>query len=224
MNIFEIDLESNAVDSYIDFVKLIKGKNDLIVLNLQRNPLMVDIETIEQFNSQLIQKAPKQVTKKSDKEIQDILELMGYTSKDALTNESKKQLSERKGGETFRQSLYLVQELGEGLSFLKNGTFYKNKRVFNKLRTMSQPHTSDHSNYSGPEIPKGKGFMVSSDNKPSLRMSANMALPHEREHGLKTGNPLIPLNKSKDAGSADDKHGLNLTPDSDNKLMKLNSS
>ena len=51
MNIFEIDLESNAVDSFIDFVKLIKGKNDLIVLNLHRNPLMVDIETIEQFNS-----------------------------------------------------------------------------------------------------------------------------------------------------------------------------
>lgn len=70
-----------------------------------------------------------------------------------------------------------------------------------------QPHTSDHSNYSGPEIPKGKGFMVSSENKQSLRMSANLAMP-----------------KSKDAGSADEKHAINLTPDSDNKLMKLNSS
>jgi Leucine-rich repeat (LRR) protein len=34
MNIFEIDLESNAVDSYIDFIQLIKGKNDLILFNL----------------------------------------------------------------------------------------------------------------------------------------------------------------------------------------------
>lgn len=33
-HIFEIDLESNGVDSHIDFVKLIKGKSDLIVFNL----------------------------------------------------------------------------------------------------------------------------------------------------------------------------------------------
>lgn len=32
--LFELDLESNAVDSHIDFLKFIKGKNDLIVVNL----------------------------------------------------------------------------------------------------------------------------------------------------------------------------------------------
>jgi Leucine-rich repeat (LRR) protein len=57
-NIFEIDLESNAVDSHIDFVNLIKGKNDLIVFNLYKNPLMVETETIEKFNEDLIQFAP----------------------------------------------------------------------------------------------------------------------------------------------------------------------
>lgn len=51
VNIFEIDLEANAVDSHIDFINLIKGKHDLIVFNLHRNPLLVDIETIEQFNN-----------------------------------------------------------------------------------------------------------------------------------------------------------------------------
>ena len=57
-NIFEIDLEGNAVDSHIDFVNMIKGKNDLIVFNLYQNPLMVETETIEKFNEDLVQKAP----------------------------------------------------------------------------------------------------------------------------------------------------------------------
>ena len=64
-NIFEIDLEANAVDSHIDFLNFIKGKNDLIVVNLHQNPLMVDIQTIEKFNEDLIQNAPQHVTQKS---------------------------------------------------------------------------------------------------------------------------------------------------------------
>ena len=57
-NIFELDLEANAIDSHIDFLNYIKGKNDLIVFNLNANPLMVEILSIEKFNDNLMQNAP----------------------------------------------------------------------------------------------------------------------------------------------------------------------
>lgn len=53
-NIYELDLEENAIDSHKDFLGFIKGKTDLIIVNLHQNPLMVDIASIEQFNSILI--------------------------------------------------------------------------------------------------------------------------------------------------------------------------
>jgi hypothetical protein len=53
-NIFEIDLEGNAVDSHKDFLSFIKGKNDIIIINLHQNPLMVEVNTIEKFNEDLI--------------------------------------------------------------------------------------------------------------------------------------------------------------------------
>ena len=45
---------------------------------------------------------------------------------------------EPKGYETNRFCLHLVEELGETLSFLKNGVLYRNKRVYNKLKAICQ--------------------------------------------------------------------------------------
>ena len=75
--IYEIDLEGNAVDSHIDFLEFIKGKNDLIVINLQMNPIMVEVDCIEKLNEDLIQKAPDIVTRKTAEEIEEYKELMG---------------------------------------------------------------------------------------------------------------------------------------------------
>ena len=52
--IYELDLEGNAVDSHIDFLEFIKGKNDLIVVNLQLNPIMVEVDSIEKLNDDLL--------------------------------------------------------------------------------------------------------------------------------------------------------------------------
>ncbi len=71
-NIFELDLEGNAVDSHKDFLKFIKSKNDLIVMNLSMNPLMVEVTTIEKLNEDLIQKAPDLVSHKTNEEIEEL--------------------------------------------------------------------------------------------------------------------------------------------------------
>ena len=71
-NLFELDLEGNAIDSHIDFLKFIKNKNDLIVVNLAMNPLMVEVQTIEKFNEDLIAKAPDNITQKSPDEIEEL--------------------------------------------------------------------------------------------------------------------------------------------------------
>ena len=53
-NIVEVDLENNAVESHEDFLIFVKDKNDLIVLNLNNNPIMVEAVSIEKFNEELI--------------------------------------------------------------------------------------------------------------------------------------------------------------------------
>ena len=53
-NIVEVDLENNAVESHNDFLIFVKDKNDLIVLNLNNNPIMVEAVSIEKFNEELI--------------------------------------------------------------------------------------------------------------------------------------------------------------------------
>ena len=53
-NLFELDLEGNAIDSHKDFLSFIKNKNDMIVVNLSMNPLMVEVQTIEKLNDDLI--------------------------------------------------------------------------------------------------------------------------------------------------------------------------
>jgi CMP-2-keto-3-deoxyoctulosonic acid synthetase len=73
--LFELDLESNGVDSHIDFLKFIKGKNDLIIVNLHQNPLMVEIHSIEKFNEALMQNAPDYVTQTTNIEIQELKEV-----------------------------------------------------------------------------------------------------------------------------------------------------
>lgn len=70
--IFEIDLEGNAIDSHKDFLSFIKGKNDLLVMNLVQNPLMVEVTSIEKLNDELISRAPEHITKKTPEEIAEL--------------------------------------------------------------------------------------------------------------------------------------------------------
>jgi hypothetical protein len=72
-----LDLEGNAIDSHKDFLKFIHNKNDLIVVNLAMNPLLVDVQTIEKFNEDLIQKAPDLITQKTHEEIEEMKQLLG---------------------------------------------------------------------------------------------------------------------------------------------------
>ena len=94
---------------------------------------MVEVDTIEKLNEQLLEKARDCVTVKSDQEIQDIMELLNstkYSKNDTAL--------EMKGSETQRQyCLHLVEQLSDTLSYLKAGVLYRNKRVFNKLKLVS---------------------------------------------------------------------------------------
>lgn len=104
---------------------------------------MVETDTIEKFNEDLIQKATQYVTQKSSQEINDTLELLG-TGKNERTSEPKEY-------ETQRFCLHLVEELAETLSFLKTGVLYRNKRVYNKLKAVCMRQhrlASDISSYS----------------------------------------------------------------------------
>jgi hypothetical protein len=38
------------------------------------------------------------------------------------------------GDDSCRFNLHLIKELADCLTFLKNGVFYRNKRVYNKIR------------------------------------------------------------------------------------------
>ncbi len=60
-----MDISGNAVDCHADFLSFIKGKNDLIVMNLIVNPIMIDVDSIEKFNKDLETHAPDLVTKKT---------------------------------------------------------------------------------------------------------------------------------------------------------------
>jgi hypothetical protein len=102
-NLFELDLEGNAIDSHKDFLKFIKGKNDLISVNLAMNPLMVEVHTIEKLNDDLIAKAPSLITKKTPAEIEELKMLFNY---------SAAQSEEPNGDETNRMMGYnLIEEL-----------------------------------------------------------------------------------------------------------------
>ena len=83
-NIYELDLEGNAVDSHIDFLEFIKGKNDLIIINLHLNPIMVEVDSIEKINEDLISKAPDKITRKTKEEIEEFKELMGINNNQIL--------------------------------------------------------------------------------------------------------------------------------------------
>ena len=76
-NIYELDLEGNAVDSHIDFLEFIKGKNDIIIVNLHLNPIMVEVDSIEKINEDLISKAPDKISRKTKEEIDEFKEIMG---------------------------------------------------------------------------------------------------------------------------------------------------
>ena len=75
-NIYEVDISGNTVDSHADFLSFIKGKNDLIVMNLTMNPIMIDVDSIEKFNKELETYAPDLFTKKTAQEIEEFKEIM----------------------------------------------------------------------------------------------------------------------------------------------------
>jgi Leucine-rich repeat (LRR) protein len=75
--IYELDLESNAIDSHKDFLMFIKDKPDLIIVNLNLNPLMVDVPSIDALDAKLVKNAPELITKKSAEEINEIKQLLG---------------------------------------------------------------------------------------------------------------------------------------------------
>ena len=88
-SIYELDLEGNAADSHIDFLEFIKGKNDLIIVNLHMNPIMVEVDSIEKINEDLQAKAPDIITKKTPEDIEEFKELMGYNNQNLFHNLSE---------------------------------------------------------------------------------------------------------------------------------------
>ena len=76
--IYEVDVDGNAIDSHKDFLEFIQGKNDLIIFNLNQNPITVEVDSIEKLNDDLIQKAPQLVTKKAPEEIEEIKQLLTH--------------------------------------------------------------------------------------------------------------------------------------------------
>jgi hypothetical protein len=51
--------------------------NDLIVVNRQLNPIMVEVDSIEKLNEDFLQKAPDFISRKTPEEIDEYKELMG---------------------------------------------------------------------------------------------------------------------------------------------------
>lgn len=47
----EIDLENNPIDSYDQVLGLVHNKRDILVLNLKLSPLMVKIQSLEEFEA-----------------------------------------------------------------------------------------------------------------------------------------------------------------------------
>ena len=116
-NIFELDLEGNAIDSHKDFLKFIKDKNDLIVVNLAQNPLLVDVMNIEKLNEDLIQKAPELITQKSQEEIDELKQLLGVNTSGIQVSQQQSiqvngESSQKCGEETSRLlGFNLIEEL-----------------------------------------------------------------------------------------------------------------
>lgn len=52
------------------------------------------------------------------------------------------------GDDSCRFNLHLIKELADCLTFLKNGVFYRNKRVYNKIRQIQLITKRSISNYS----------------------------------------------------------------------------
>ena len=51
--LIEVDLENNLVDSSNSVLKFIKGKKDILVLNLKLAPLIVKVQNYEEFIQEL---------------------------------------------------------------------------------------------------------------------------------------------------------------------------
>lgn len=93
------------------------------------NPIMVEVDSIEKLNDDLIQKAPDLITKKTVEEIEEFKELMGQNGEDSA------------------RFLNLINELANTLTYFNQGVLYRNKRVFLKIRQINQVKRSI-SNYS----------------------------------------------------------------------------
>jgi hypothetical protein len=88
---------------------------------------MVEVNTIEKFNEDLICKAPDNITQKTPDEVEELK---------LLFNCSAAQTSEEPNGEETNRMMgfHLIEELYCCLTFLKNGILYRNRRVFNKIK------------------------------------------------------------------------------------------
>ena len=194
--LFEIDLEGNAIDSHKDFLHFVKNKNDLIVINLHLNPLMVEVQTIEKFNEDLIQKAPELVTQKTQQEVEELKLLLGLTN-DQEEGRQKTYPESAKEEETHRV-LNLVEELGSCMTFFKNGVLYRNKRVFAKLKHFQLKSKRSASNYSN------SSHSIVNNTSMLTNQKQNM-----------TQFSQINMNQApKDCGSTQDKYSAKLTPPS----------
>ena len=196
-SIYELDLEGNAVDSHIDFLEFIKGKNDLIVVNLHLNPLMVEVDCIERLNGDLIAKAPGHVTRKTAEEISKYTQLMGGLidhsvmpahDMSTLTEEHKggspnkqpgspqKSLRQPSGFDDEAVRLYrdLINELSDRLTCLRHGVLYRNRRVHQRIRQLQAPATATRrsaSNYSG-ESTMGRNASAAAGRMPRVDASS----------------------------------------------------
>ena len=95
----ELDLENNPIDSALTVLKAVSAKKDILLLNLRLAPLMVKVQSYEEF-----------------------IESVEVASLESTTTGEAEQPSK------------LVQDFGQLLTFLHNGTFYRRRRIYTRIK------------------------------------------------------------------------------------------
>ena len=97
--VIELDLENNPIDSALTVLKAVSAKKDILLLNLRLAPLMVKVQSYEEF-----------------------IESVEVASLESTTTGEAEQPSK------------LVQDFGQLLTFLHNGTFYRRRRIYSRIK------------------------------------------------------------------------------------------